>query len=68
MRWQIGRRQEVGQCQVQICREFNLTSSFVSNLLKQFQDIGSTENKPGQGNPRAMTIREDRLLHDYSET
>ncbi|GBL92896.1 hypothetical protein AVEN_54558-1 [Araneus ventricosus] len=62
MRWRIVRRLEAGQSQVQICREFNLTSSVVCNLWKQFQDTGSIERKPGQGRPRATTATEDRYL------
>ncbi|GFY06019.1 HTH_Tnp_Tc3_2 domain-containing protein [Trichonephila clavipes] len=60
MRWRIIRRLEAGQCQVQICREFNLTLSVVvCNLWKQFQD---TKRKPGQGRPRATMAREDPHL------
>ncbi|GBM00746.1 hypothetical protein AVEN_150913-1 [Araneus ventricosus] len=62
MRWRIVGRQEAGQSQVQICREFNLTPSVVCNLWKQFQDTGSIERKPGQGHPRATTATEDRYL------
>ncbi|GBL90615.1 hypothetical protein AVEN_219291-1 [Araneus ventricosus] len=62
MRWRIAGRLEADQSQVQICREFNLTSSVVCNLWKQFQDIGSIEKKPVQGRPRATTATEDRYL------
>ncbi|GBM06186.1 hypothetical protein AVEN_167074-1 [Araneus ventricosus] len=62
MRWRIVGRLEAGQFQVYICREFNLTPSVVCNLLKQFQDTGSIERKPGQGRPRATTATEDRYL------
>ncbi|GFV51836.1 HTH_Tnp_Tc3_2 domain-containing protein [Trichonephila clavipes] len=62
MRLQIVRRLEAGQCQVQICREFNLTPSVVCNLWKQFQDTEFFKRKPGLGQPRAMTAREDRHL------
>ncbi|GBN53459.1 hypothetical protein AVEN_38563-1 [Araneus ventricosus] len=62
MRWRILGRLEVGQSEVQICREFNLTPSVVCNLWKQFQDIGPIERKTGQGRPRATTATEDRYL------
>ncbi|GBN82613.1 hypothetical protein AVEN_122096-1 [Araneus ventricosus] len=62
IRWRIVGRQEAGQSEVQICREFNLTPSVVCNLWKQFQDTGSIERKPGQGRPRATTGTEDRYL------
>ncbi|GFX79918.1 transposable element Tcb2 transposase [Trichonephila clavipes] len=62
MRWQIVRRLEAGQCQVQISRENNLTAIVVCNLLKQFQDTGSIESKHLQGHTRATTTREDRHL------
>lgn len=62
MRWRIVGRLEAGQSQVQICRDFNVTPSVVSNLWKQFQDTGSIERKPGQGRPRATTAADDRYL------
>ncbi|GFU58228.1 uncharacterized protein TNCV_2886171 [Trichonephila clavipes] len=62
MKWRIVGRLESGQCQVQICREFILTPSFVCNLWKQFQDTRSIERKPGQGRPRATTARKDHHL------
>ncbi|GBN82143.1 Transposable element Tcb2 transposase [Araneus ventricosus] len=62
MSWRIVGRLEVGQSQVQICREFNLTPSVVCNLWKQFQDTGSIEKKHGKGRPRATTATEDRYL------
>ncbi|GFW85576.1 HTH_Tnp_Tc3_2 domain-containing protein [Trichonephila clavipes] len=59
MSWQIVGRLEASQCQMQICRVFDLTPSVVCNLWKQFQDTGSIGRKPGQGCLRAMTARED---------
>ncbi|GBM41877.1 hypothetical protein AVEN_161393-1 [Araneus ventricosus] len=46
-RWRIVGRQEAGQSQAQICREFDLTPSVTCNLWKQFQDTGSIQRKPG---------------------
>ena len=62
MRWRIVGRLKAGQSQVQLCREFHVTPSVVSNLWKQFQDTGTIERKPGQGRPRATTALEDRYL------
>ncbi|GBM75724.1 hypothetical protein AVEN_92727-1 [Araneus ventricosus] len=62
MRWRIVGRLEAGQSQVQICGEFNVTPSFVSNLWKQFQDTGSIERKPGQSRPEVTTANEDPYL------
>ncbi|GFX18083.1 HTH_Tnp_Tc3_2 domain-containing protein [Trichonephila clavipes] len=62
MRWQIVGKLEAGECQVQICREFNLMPSVMCYLWKQFQDTGSIEKKPGQGRLRASAAREDRHL------
>ncbi|GFV87616.1 transposable element Tcb2 transposase [Trichonephila clavipes] len=62
MMWRIGEGLETGQCEVQICREFNLMPSVACNLWKQFQDIGFIKRKSGQSRPRATTAREDRHL------
>ncbi|GFU69099.1 HTH_Tnp_Tc3_2 domain-containing protein [Trichonephila clavipes] len=62
MRCRIVRRLEAGQCQVQICRGFDLMPSVMCNLWKQFQDTGSIKRKPRQGRPRARTAREERHL------
>ncbi|GFW68223.1 uncharacterized protein TNCV_1881031 [Trichonephila clavipes] len=68
MMWRIVGRLETGEreCQVQICREFNLTPSFERNLWKQFQDTGSIERKHVQGRPRAMMAREDPHLSNIA--
>ncbi|GFV38252.1 transposable element Tcb2 transposase [Trichonephila clavipes] len=58
MRGRIVGRLEAGQCQVQICREFNLTPSVSCNLWKKFKDTGSIERKLGPSRPRATTVRE----------
>jgi len=59
MRWRIMERLEAGQPQ----REFHLTPSAVRKLWEQFQDTASIDRKPGQGRPRATTVRED---HNFS--
>ncbi|GFU55430.1 HTH_Tnp_Tc3_2 domain-containing protein [Trichonephila clavipes] len=56
MRWRIVGRLEAGQCQVQICREFNLTYGNSSRILDPSRE------KSGQGHPRPTTAREDRHL------
>ncbi|GFS81844.1 uncharacterized protein TNCV_1544721 [Trichonephila clavipes] len=78
IRWQIVGRLETGQCEVQICREFNLTPSIVCNLWKQLQDIGLLERKHRQVRLRATTptsiedqhlsiiARHNRQLFSYS--
>ncbi|GFV98413.1 transposable element Tcb2 transposase [Trichonephila clavipes] len=58
MRWQIVGRLEAGLCQVQICREFSLTSSVACNLWKQFQDTRFIEKNTEQGRQRATIARE----------
>ncbi|GFT28416.1 transposable element Tc3 transposase [Trichonephila clavipes] len=46
IRWRIVGSLEAGQCQVQVCREVNLTPINGCNLWKQIQETGSIERKP----------------------
>ncbi|GFS93230.1 HTH_Tnp_Tc3_2 domain-containing protein [Trichonephila clavipes] len=52
---------EAGQCQVQSCREFNLTPSVVCNSWKQFQGTVSIERRPAKGRTRTATARDHHL-------
>lgn len=58
-----------GQCQMQIARDIHLIPIIVSNIWKQFKNVGSIEKKgrrpgkrPGKGRPSTSTANEDRYL------
>ncbi|GFW90255.1 transposable element Tcb2 transposase [Trichonephila clavipes] len=65
--WRIVVGLEAGQFQVQICREFNLTPSFVCNLSEQLQNTGSIERKPGERWSKSHDGQRRSPFVDYSE-